>query len=332
MTGWTALKSRAGLMAGQLAWGFADLARILKEKGFLPARQYVCVSSTGTGYSVTGESIRHRSDARTPDCLVVLDEDCLWGEARLPPMGATALGSAVLEVLWRESPLPPEQMIAAWRALPVEDGTWAVEWAISRRALQESLREKFSLRSDALTFLARDAKALAVQNQEASRSIKKQRKMDLLGYVLMAMVLISLCGLVAMPIVIKRQGAVQATQMLASLESPAAPLRQKLDSLRQQNKLATELRRNMDAAVPSAVVIEALSSVLPDDTWLERIDINENEIRVAGMAANANDLITYIVRSNLFSDVKATAPNVRDAALNKERFSFEMKWRGEPRQ
>ena len=329
MTGWKALRSRADLVADQLVWGFKDLWRMFAEKGLLPSVRHACVASSGDCFSVTGENLLPEKTTSNPQSLVILEVDCLWGESRLPAMSRVALESAVAELLWRESPVPLEQMVAAWRLQPSTDGFWTVEWVICRRALQASLMQKFSLPQHSLTFLARGTKAILVQDQAASRSGKKQRLFNLLGVTLICLTALSLCLLALTPIAIKRQGAVQATETLGALDASAAPLRQKLDLLRQQTKVAAELKRSMDTAVPSAVVVEALSGALPDDTWLDRIDINESEIRIGGVAANANDLITYLGRSGLFSDVKATAPNVRDASLNKERFSFEMKWRGD---
>ena len=84
----------------------------------------------------------------------------------------------------------------------------------------------------------------------------------------------------------------------------------------------------MQSAVPHASVVEALSAALPDDTWLDRIDINGAEIKIQGMTGNANDLVARLGKNQAFEDVRSTAASVRDSALNKERFTFEMRWRG----
>jgi hypothetical protein len=49
----------------------------------------------------------------------------------------------------------------------------------------------------------------------------------------------------------------------------------------------------------------------------------------AGLAANATELVGQLGRQPGLVDVRATGANVRDAALNKERFTFEMRWRAE---
>lgn len=106
-------------------------------------------------------------------------------------------------------------------------------------------------------------------------------------------------------------------------------MRAQLDELRAQTVMAQDLRAGASTALPLASVVEQLSEVLPDDTWLDRIEINGGDIRITGYTANAVDLIARLGRQAMFADVRATSANVRDNALNKERFAFEMRWRGE---
>ena len=102
-----------------------------------------------------------------------------------------------------------------------------------------------------------------------------------------------------------------------------------MDELRRQAQLADELRKNVNSDIPLASVIEALSVAIPSDTWLDRIEVNGSEIRITGLTANATELTAQIARSPGLADVRSTGANVRDGTLNKERFTFEMRWRGE---
>lgn len=132
-----------------------------------------------------------------------------------------------------------------------------------------------------------------------------------------------------MPLVLKRQAVVRAVEHVSMLEPKAAPLRQKMDELRRQAELADELRKNISTDLPLASVIDALSAAIPADTWLDRIEVNGSEIKITGLTANATELIGHLGRQPGLVDVRATGANVRDGTLNKERFTFEMRWRGE---
>src|SRR5690606_25574681 len=102
-----------------------------------------------------------------------------------------------------------------------------------------------------------------------------------------------------------------------------------MDELRQQAQLAEELRKNASTDLPLASVIDALSTAIPADTWLDRIEVNGSEIRITGLTSNATELVGQLGRQPGLVDVRATGANVRDAALNKERFTLEMRWRTE---
>ena len=153
--------------------------------------------------------------------------------------------------------------------------------------------------------------------------------MDGAGVVLLLVLLAALALPALMPLVLKRQAVVRAVSHVSSLEPQAAPLRQKMDELRRQALLAEELRKNASADVPLASVIDALSVAIPADTWLDRIEVNGSEIRITGLTANATELTSSIARAPGLADVRSTGANVRDGTLNKERFTFEMRWRGE---
>ncbi|MBS0506420.1 MAG: PilN domain-containing protein, partial [Proteobacteria bacterium] len=80
---------------------------------------------------------------------------------------------------------------------------------------------------------------------------------------------------------------------------------------------------------PLAAVIDGLSSQLPDDASLDRIEISGSHIRISGVANNAAELITQLARLPSFIDVRANGPSVRDTSVNKERFTIDLRWHAE---
>ena len=78
-----------------------------------------------------------------------------------------------------------------------------------------------------------------------------------------------------------------------------------------------------------ASLVDRLSAALPDDAWLDRIEVNGREIRITGLTGNANELLAQLGRQPGLADARATGANVRDNTLNKERFTFEMRWRAD---
>ncbi|MFN7856336.1 MAG: PilN domain-containing protein [Acidovorax sp.] len=329
MTVWRQLAVRLEATLDRLRWGLGELRRVLAERGFWPANSWVVMAADGQRWSVTGERLRKQAGKRKAAGVLVPESDCLWGTVELPAMPASALGGAVQEALWRVSPLPPDQILAAWRAEPAPGDGWVIQWGMCRRNASEQLLARHGLRDGAAVFLPRQGRALAVRGQVWQSAVKRQRWMDAAAVTLLALVLIALSLPALMPLVLKRQAVVRAVQHVNVLVPQAAPLRQSMDELRRQADIAQDLRKNIALDLPLASVVDGLSAALPADTWLDRIEISGNEIRITGLTSNATDLIAHLGRQPGFADVRATAANVRDGSLNKERFAFEMRWRNE---
>lgn len=329
MTGWGRLSLRAQMALDRMAWGFGDFKRVLMERGAWPAATSIAIAPGGARWSITGTRARQQAGSRKAASFLVPESDCLWGTLQLPDMPRHALASGVEEALWRVSPMPPEQIVAAWWAEPQAQGGWTVEWGMCRRSQLAQQLEQHGFAPDAPVYLLRQGRACPVRNVAWGKQQSRQRWMDWGGMALLLAVMAALALPALMPLVLKREAVVRAVVHVGGLEPKAAPLRQKMDDLRQQAQLAEELRKNASTDLPLASVIEALSVAVPADTWLDRVEINGSEIRITGLTANATELIGQLGRQPGLVDVRATGANVRDATLNKERFTFEMRWRSE---
>ena len=73
---------------------------------------------------------------------------------------------------------------------------------------------------------------------------------------------------------------------------------------------------------PLIVLLEALSALLPDQSWLTELHIGRAGIELSGYAQDAAALIPLIERSPYFSDVKFRANLVRDPQLRLDRFQI----------
>lgn len=329
MTVWRQLAVRLQATLDRLFWGLGDLRRVLSERGLWPVDSCVAVAADGQRWAVTGGRLRKHSGKRRAAGLLVPESECLWGTVQLPAMPAKVLGGAVQEALWRVSPLPPDQILSAWRAEPGAGEGWVVHWGMCRRIACETLLQQHGLRNDAAVFLSQQGRVFAVRGQAWQSRVRRQRWMDGAAVVLLGLVLLAFSLVALMPLVLKRQAVVRAVQHVNVLVPQAAPLRQNMDELRRQADIAEDLRKNISVDLPLASVVEGLSAALPGDTWLDRIEINGNEIRITGLTSNATDLIAHLGRQPGLVDVRATSANVRDGSLNKERFTFEMRWKSE---
>lgn len=80
------------------------------------------------------------------------------------------------------------------------------------------------------------------------------------------------------------------------------------------------LKREQAATV---LVLEALSDVLPDGTYLTQIEIEDGKVGLTGVSREASALIAILERSQLFSQATFAAPTTRSDADDGERFQIE---------
>lgn len=69
-------------------------------------------------------------------------------------------------------------------------------------------------------------------------------------------------------------------------------------------------------------ILNVLTTLLPDDTWLERFEMKGNRIRIQGMSEDASSLIELLENDPLLTKVSFDSPVVNDPKT--ERFRFQI--------
>lgn len=109
---------------------------------------------------------------------------------------------------------------------------------------------------------------------------------------------------------------------------------------RETSKLRTEIARLTDARgvlereraqnTPVTAVLDELTKRLPDDTWLNQLRINGDEISISGFTETAPRLIEIIESSPAFSNATFVTPVRPDPKTGKERFNIKLRIAGAP--
>lgn len=314
----------------RLRWGLGALRLALLARGLWLAPTTLVVDTDGKHWQVNGAHMRPRRGGRASGVLMGT-RACLWGTLDLPQMPRRSLDGAVHEALWRVSPLPLEQVLCAWTVRPASPGLtgWQADWGLCPEAAVQEARQQAGLDAAAPVFLARaDGRTLAARGAAQQQLARRQRRSDALTLVLLAALALALAVPAVMPLALKRDTVIQALQHQAAVAQQAAPLQDKLDQLRQKTDILDQLHAQANTNIPLASVVDQLAAALPDDTWLNRLEVASGQIRLNGLTSNATGLISRLSRDSAFADVHATAPTVRDDSEAKDRFAFEMRWRG----
>lgn len=89
------------------------------------------------------------------------------------------------------------------------------------------------------------------------------------------------------------------------------------------SEAALDLQRHKHEASSSVIVIEALSRLLPDDTYLTELRILGDKVQMVGVTRDAPSLIRLIEKTSHFTHATFFAPTTRSPSESGERFSIE---------
>lgn len=99
----------------------------------------------------------------------------------------------------------------------------------------------------------------------------------------------------------------------------AARLRDEVAKLTKASAFLSQRRQSTPKAVE---LLDELTGLAPDHTWLQQLRIQEKEVRLTGLSGAASSLIGVIEQSPMFAEVRFRAPVTQDTRSGKERFTL----------
>ncbi|MCJ7783415.1 MAG: PilN domain-containing protein, partial [Desulfobacterales bacterium] len=111
---------------------------------------------------------------------------------------------------------------------------------------------------------------------------------------------------------------------------PAVEALEKLQKLRDDyRKEMVELDQIRSGEISKGDLLEELTRLLPNTTWIWNLKYNGNEVELSGFADSASDLIPLLDKSPLFEKVEFLAPVTKELQMrgdgNKEKERFKIK-------
>lgn len=136
---------------------------------------------------------------------------------------------------------------------------------------------------------------------------------------LIALLLIAI-GL--LPLLSARSEASRLEEQVAKLGKTAREvesLKQESDSLLHQARFLEERKRSEPVIID---MLEELSRIIPDTTWLNGLQYKDKRIIIQGQSPSASSLIEQIETSNFFTDTSFVSPVTKDTSNGLERFQI----------
>lgn len=107
----------------------------------------------------------------------------------------------------------------------------------------------------------------------------------------------------------------------------ALTLRDQLDKTLESSRMLARKKQSVPARVD---LLRELTVLLPDDTWLERLQIKGDSVQLIGQSSKASALVGIVEASKWFNGAGFTSPVTTDPRTGKERFMLTARIGREP--
>lgn len=266
--------------------------------------------------------------------LVLQPEQVLRKELSLPLAAEENLRQVIAFEMDRLTPFKVEQVyFDCWLAR--RDKQLEVSLAVAPRAtIDESLRQLAVWGAQVAAVLVADEAADGITWNLLPEGLRqKGRNTGLLrlNIALASGAMVLLCVVLALPVWQKRE-TLQALHPL-------------LDKTHQQAVEAENLRRQFEVLLaeynylldkkrespPVVAVLEDVTRVLPDDTWVQQFDLKGKEVLIQGETASSSKLAGLFEQAKTLHNANFRAPLTKGQGANSERFQLAAETRPLPR-
>jgi general secretion pathway protein L len=202
-------------------------------------------------------------------------------------------------------------------------GTLSLELVVTPRQYLDELLSKladvgFQLHQVSICRDSGQAEAINLLPEQA-----RKHRPDSARYLNLALgvvVLVLLLGAIALPLMNKLH-VINTLEARAELVTAKAEVIQRLREEVEQLGAGTRFLVEKKQATPLALeIIDELTRLLPDDTWINRLDIKGQEVEIQGQSASAAALIPLIESSDRLRNPRFRSPVTQLPGSNNERF------------
>lgn len=302
-----------------LAWLKPDPAvRLLRPDGTVEWRRGASSAPAPAG-----------SDA-APVAVLLPDDIVLYRELLLPDLLPDDLAKAAALEAELNSPFPQDELAWGMRASIIESGKRKLRIALASRKHVGAYLESRGIDGGNVEIWAGEGDAgggpvvLSGYCELRRERLFRRRRLGIIAALSMLAAL--LLVLAAAPWYVQRARVFDAQARHASLEAAVAPVVADREALLRSSAQLTAIGQHLRTEADALTVLARLTAVLPDNAHLTRLEINGAQVRFAGIASNAAQLVESLGGQDIFSDVR-TPTAISRTADGRESFTVELSLR-----
>jgi general secretion pathway protein L len=276
------------------------------------------------------EDLRARLDAgaaSVPRWLLLDASQVLRPQLQVPAGAEPRLREMMVHEIDRQTPFAAEQVSFEPRVVARDAATRAlrVELVVLPLARLQALLEQLGPIATGLAgvdVIAPDGTALGVNLLPAAQRVQRSDRARLLHLGLAAAVVAILFASLWITLGNRAAAHEAWSGRVAQAQREARAARKLRGALQDSVRAANFLARRRAAQPTVLEIIGDLTHRLPDDTWLEKISINDGQINLIGQSVHASTLVGVLQDSPLIHKPTLTGSVQADPRTGKERFNL----------
>lgn len=117
-------------------------------------------------------------------------------------------------------------------------------------------------------------------------------------------------------------------QQIDEIRAPATVVGNKQSLLAARLAAQDTLVARKNQTPPKLAIVQELTRLLPDNTWVSRLRVDDRAVDLQGESRKASDLIQLLEQSGQFQNVQFVSPITVNPATNMERYEIKMELAG----
>lgn len=252
------------------------------------------------------------------------DDDVITFERMQPELAERDRAEALALEVETLSPFEPDDLVWGFSSELVGSGAVRVIVAMTSRSLMRRRIEMQGLAEPGLAVFAQSGgRYVEFETPARAMRLRSERHSQL---AVVGAALVALAGgllLASTPYLLERQRVFDAQTQLTQLMRAAAPVVAERERLLRIGEQLQALGATSGSQVlPVSSVIAVLTDFLPDSVYLTRLEVQERQVRLGGLADDAAGLLERFARLDAISEVRSLGGISRQSA-GKESFLIE---------
>lgn len=277
------------------------------------------------------------SQERLKNALIILrlsSADALVKNLNLPLVAQANIEQVVRYELDRYTPFKAEQVYFATRVERIDSETaqLAVQLLFSPKKILETLYNDCKTMGVTPSIVDVENSPNDLQNLHSTYNLLplhlqpkvKNTARFLTGGLLTLLFLLSFASLI-LPVWLEYQGVQEFEAKIAKIEKEVKAvknLQAEMEALREEAQLLIDEKT---ATPPVVGILNEISALMKDDSWLSYLQYSDGQIQLQGESQAASNLLADLEASDYFANVSFASPVTQDKASGLERFQITAK-------